>query len=93
MWLMTTFICYTVRLAACAETKIEKFSTQARSEKGLHCTVGPSKPQQPRSGQLEAQHSSAMRDQRLAYSCGREQGAESLPFHVPGSVVQLKKRA
>ena len=32
-----------------------------------------------------------MRDQRLAYSCGREQGAGSLPFHVPGTVVQLNE--
>ena len=87
---MTTLICYTVRLAACAETKIE-VSNHARSEKGLHCTLGTTKPQQTRSAQHEAQNSSAMRDQRLVYSCGREQGAGSLPFHVPGTVVQLNE--
>ena len=33
-----------------------------------------------------------MRDQRLAYSCVRAPGAESLPFHVPtGTVVQVNE--
>ncbi len=34
-----------------------------------------------------------MRAQTLVYSCDREQSAQSLPFRVPGPVVQLKRRS